>query len=110
VSANLWIPGLAAGPLEDWVARVHRRIEGYARHAGVAKAFVEVELADGSRYCLDTISPEPGFGFVTLRPHTRPDDEDVPDELIVPVGAVRRIELYRAEEHRARFGFSLPEA
>jgi hypothetical protein len=107
---NLWIPGIAAGPLEEWVARVHRRIEAYSKDAGVDKAFVEIELADGSRYCLDSISPEPGFGFVTLRPHNRPDDEDVPEELIVPVGAVRRIELYRAEEQRERFGFSLPAA
>ena len=107
-SGNLWIPGMAAGPLEEWVARVHRRIEAYAQDAGVEKAFVEIELADGSRYSLDSISPEPGFGFVTLRPHRRPDDEDVPEELIVPVGVIRRIELDRAEEQRERFGFSLP--
>jgi hypothetical protein len=108
--SNLWIPGLAAGPLEDWVARLHRHIEAYAQDAGVEKAFVEIELADGSRYCLDRISPEPGFGFVTLRPHCRPDeDDDVPDELVVPVGAIRRIELNRAEEQRAQFGFRLPE-
>jgi hypothetical protein len=105
---NLWIPGLAAGPLEEWVARVHRRIETYAHDAGLEKAYVEIELADGSRYCLDSLSPEPGFGFVTLRPHRRSEDEDAPDELIVPVGAVRRIELYRAEEQRGGFGFTLP--
>ena len=107
--SNLWIPGIAAGPLEEFVARLHRGIEAYAREAGVERAFVEVELADGSRYCLDSVSPEPGFGFVTLRPHARPDDEDVPDAIVVPVGSIRRVDLHRAEEQRARFGFSTPE-
>lgn len=110
MSSNVWIPGMAAGPLEDFVARLHRRIEAYASDAGLEQASVEIELVDGSRYALDTISPEPGFGFVTLRPHRRADDDDdVPDELVVPVGAIQRIELRRAEEQRARFGFTLPE-
>lgn len=106
--SNLWIPGIAAGPLEEFVNRLHRGIEEYAREAGIEQAFVEVELADGSRYCLDRVSPEPGFGFVTLRPHPRPDEEDVPEAIVVPVGAIRRIDLHRAEEQRARFGFTLP--
>lgn len=108
--SNLWIPGIAAGPLEEFVARLHRGIDAYAQEAGVAKAFVELELADGSRYCLDRVSPEPGFGFVTLRPHSRPDEDDVPDAIVVHVGAIRRIDLYRAEEQRAGFGFTLPGA
>lgn len=107
--SSLWIPGIAAGPLEEFVARLHRGIESYAQEAGVEQAFVEVELADGSRFCLDRVSPEPGFGFVTLRPHCRPD-EDVPDAIVLHIGVIRRIDLYRAEEQRERFGFTLPDA
>lgn len=109
MTSSVWLPGLAAGPLEDFVARLHRRIDSYARDAGVEQASVDVELADGSRYALDTIAAEPGFGFVTLRPHRRADEDDVPEELVVPVVAIHRIELRRAEEQRARFGFTLPE-
>ena len=107
--SGLWIPG-AAGPLEEWVKRVHRRIEAFAGDAGVERAFVEVELVDGVRYALDAISAEPGFGFVTLRPQPDPDDDDMPEEVVVPVGSIRRLELRRAEEQRGRFGFALPEA
>ena len=65
---------------------------------------------DGARFTLDTISPEPGFGFVTLVPYRDASEDDVPEQLIVPVGTIRRIELARAEEQRARFGFSAAEA
>ena len=66
-----------------------------------------MELADGARFPLDSVTAEPGFGFVTLTPH--PDaEEDLPEQLIVPVAAIRRIELARAEEERAALGFSLP--
>ena len=105
--SNLWLPGVSAAPIDEFVARLHRHIERFAAEQSVERAFVEVELVDGARYVLDSIAPEPGFGFVTIRPH-RGDDEDVPDELIVPVGTIRRIELARAEETRSAFGFSLP--
>lgn len=101
---------MAAGPLEEFVNRLHREIETYAREAGIERAFVEVELADGSRYCLDRVSPEPGFGFVTLRPHPQPDDDDVPDAIVVHIGTIRRIDLSRADDRRERFGFTLPDA
>jgi hypothetical protein len=66
-----------------------------------------VELADGARFPLDSVTAEPGFGFVTLTPH--PDaEEDLPGQLIVPVSSIRRIELSGAEEERAALGFSLP--
>jgi hypothetical protein len=32
----------------------------------------------------------------------------VPDEVIVPVGAIVRLELSKAAEERGRLGFSLP--
>jgi hypothetical protein len=104
---GLWIPGMAAMPQDELVERIHRQIERFASDAGIAQAFVEVELADGSRVTLDAIHAEPGFGFVTLVPHPEVD-EDLPEQIIVPVGTIRRIELARAEERRARFGFSLP--
>jgi hypothetical protein len=51
---------------------------------------VSIELLDGSLYRLRTLSPEPGFGFVCFRPHR---DEDEPQEIIVPLGAVREIRI-----------------
>jgi hypothetical protein len=56
---------------------------------------------------LDSLAPAPGFGFITIRQHKREDDE--PDEVVVPVGFIRRIELSHAEEKVQRFGFSLPQ-
>ena len=100
---ELWIPGMA-GPLEELVGRIHRRIEAFATEHGV-EAMVEVELSDGSLHRLESISAEPGFGFVTLRPHT----DESPQELIVPLGAIRQLTIGAAEpEHR--IGFSLPSA
>lgn len=103
---ELWIPGFE-GPHEDFVARVHRQIERFARERGIDQAVVEVELRDGARYTVGAISPDPGYGFITITPH---EEEDAPAELVVPVGSLARIELYPAEEQRARFGFSLPSS
>lgn len=91
------------GPLDDLVARIHRRIESFAREHGVA-AMVEAELSDGSLHRLKSISAEPGYGFVTFCPHS-PEAE--PQELIVPLGSIRQLTIGVAEpEHRV--GFSLP--
>jgi hypothetical protein len=98
---------MPSAPQEELVERLHRQIEVFAREAQGHRAFVEIELHDGSRFALDSITAEPGYGFVTLVPHPA-TDEDLPECLIVPVGSIRRIELGRAEEQRARFGFSLP--
>jgi hypothetical protein len=102
--SNLWVPGFA-GPLDDLVDRIHRRIEQFAEEAGVEQAYVEIELADGARYAVESLSAAPGYGFVTIRPHP---GEDVPGEVIAPIGSIRRIELSRAAEQRARLGFSVP--
>jgi hypothetical protein len=102
---ELWVPGME-GPHEDLVARLHRQIRRFADERGVAQAVVEVELRDGSRFKLDSISPEPGYGFVTISPHP---DEDTPGELVVPLGAIGRIELNATDEPEPRFGFTLPE-
>ncbi len=91
-----------AGPLDELVGRIHRRIKEFATEHGV-EAMVEVELADGSLHRLKSISAEPGFGFVTLCPHT----ESEPRVLIVPVGAIRQLTIAEAEPAH-RIGFSLP--
>ncbi len=103
------MPGAPAGPLEDFVARLHRTIVAFAVDARVDTPSVAVELVDGLRFALASVSAEPGFGFVTLTPHARAiEDDDLPERVVVPVTTIRRIELARAEEQRERFGFSLP--
>ena len=103
---DLWVPGVA-GPHDDLVGRIHRQIQRFAEARGVAQAVVEVELRDGARFKLDSLSPEPGYGFVTICPHP---EEDTPGELVVPLGAIARIELHASEEPEPRFGFSLGES
>ena len=100
------MPG-AAGPQDEFVHRLHASIRRFAADEGVEQAAVHVELADGARFAVHSVSAEPGFGFVTIRPHPE-DRADTPGELIVPVGSIRRIELDRAEEQRGRLGFALP--
>lgn len=97
------MPG-AAGPLEELVARIERRVARFAAEAGIERAFVEVHLIDGTAHVVEELSAEPGFGFVTIRPYPR---DEAPGELIVPVGAIRRIEIDRPEEERAAFGFAV---
>lgn len=105
---DLWIPGVAEPSLDDFVTRIHKQIERYTATHGAAETEVQVELADGSRLTLQSISAEPGYGFVTLSVHSE-DDRD-PQQLIVPVNAIRRIDLGPAESERARFGFALSES
>src|SRR5947207_450035 len=103
---ELWVPGME-GPAEGFVARLHHEIERFAAEHKIDKAFVEVELRDGSRFPLERVSAEPGYGFITLTPVAM---EDVPDELIIPIAAIGRIELSKAADRPERFGFSVPEA
>lgn len=102
--AELWLPGME-GPHDDFVARLHRSIERFATEHDIEKAVVELELRDGSRYTLERLSPEPGYGFVTIAPVA---GEDAPGELIVPVAAIARIELSATPDKPERFGFSVP--
>jgi len=104
MSPDLWVPGFA-GPLDDLVSRIHRRIEQYAKEYGVEQAHVEVELADGVRYAVESLTAEPGYGFVTIRPHV---GDEMPGEVIVPVGSIKRIELSKAADERTKLGFSVP--
>jgi hypothetical protein len=104
---QLWTP-VPEGPHETFVERLHRAIAKFAQETGVETPLVELELADRSRFRLVRIDPEPGFGMVTV--YVRPVHEpDGPDALIVPLGAIQRIELRSApDEESARFGFSVP--
>jgi hypothetical protein len=100
---ELWIPGMT-GPLDELVARIHRRIASFASEHELEQTQVEAELHDGALLRLSMISAEPGYGFITLVPH--PEDGE-PQELIVPLGAIRRLTLSRAEPE-SPVGFSLP--
>jgi hypothetical protein len=102
---ELWIPGAAEPFLDDFVARLHRQIERFTAGHDADETHVEVELADGEQFTLQALSPEPGYGFVTLTVHP---EEGGRQELIVPVAAIRRITLGPAEEEHARLGFQLP--
>lgn len=104
--STLWLPG-AAGPLEQFVDRLQRQIANFAERHGVVQVAVEVELMDGALFHVKEISPEPGFGFVTLSPFPEDGGEPV-EELIVPLGSVRRIVLGTDDDRRERFGFTLP--
>ena len=102
---DLWTPN-AELPQDAFVARLHKSIASFAEANGIEKPVVEVELADSSRFILDRIEPEPGFGMVTL--YVTDARDDAPDALIVPLGSIRRIELRKTAEERLGFGFSLP--
>jgi hypothetical protein len=104
LSSGLWIPGAAEPSLERLVGGILRQIERYTATHTAERSHVEVELFDGARLTLRSLSAEPGFGFLTLSVHS---EEREAEEVIVPVGAIRRIELGPADEDR-RPGFALP--
>src|SRR5437588_12035865 len=66
---ELWIPGAATPSIDDFVERVHRQIARFAGELPGGEAQVELELRDGLVLPLESIVAEPGYGFVTLRPH-----------------------------------------
>jgi hypothetical protein len=101
--SELWVPG--APSADDFVARIHQQIGRFGETHGLDQARVEVELRDGTRHVLDTLSPEPGYGFITLRPH--PEEEGEREELIVPLASVTHIRISPAEQE-PHFGFALP--
>jgi len=106
---DLWIPGAQQPSMEDFVDRIHKQVQRFAEEHGVEEASLEVELYDGAVFHVRSLSPEPGFGFVTLRPYEDGDPEaGEVTELIVPVGTLRRITLAATEAPHARFGFALP--
>ena len=104
---ELWTP-VPELPHEAFVERLHKAIASFAESVGVEKPIVEIELADRSRFVLERIEPEPGFGMVTL--YVTDARDDAPDALIVPIGSLRRIELRTAPERAESIGFSVPRA
>jgi len=104
--AELGTPAGAGPPVDELVKRIHRQIERYTATHTAERSMVEVELADGERLVLQSLSSDPGFGFVTLTVHSDAAD---PEQVIVPLGWIRRISLGPAQEERARFGFTVPE-
>ena len=104
---DLWTP-VAELPHDAFVERLHKAIASFAETNGVEKPVVEVELADRSRFVLERIEPEPGFGMVTL--YVTDARDEAPDALIVPIGSLRRIELRTAPEKEETIGFSVPRA
>jgi hypothetical protein len=105
MSTHVWTPG-AAGPLDEFVGRLTRMVSAFAQEHGLEQAEVYVELVDGSRHTLATTSAEPGFGFFSFTPHG--EDSDEPRKLIVPIGAVRSIEISAPDPERP-FGFVTDE-
>jgi hypothetical protein len=103
LSPELWVPGAAEPSLDDFVARILRQIERYTSSHSADLSHVEVDLADGERLTLQSLSGEPGFGFLTLTVQAA----DGVEQLIVPVGAIRRITLGPADEQH-KPGFALP--
>jgi hypothetical protein len=103
LSPDLWVPGAAEPSLDGFVARILRQIERYTSSHSADRSHVEVDLADGERLTLQSISSEPGFGLLTL---TIQGEEET-EQLIVPVGAIRRITLGPADEQN-KPGFALP--
>ena len=104
---ELWTPSPEV-PHEAFVERLHQAIAAFAESNAVEKPVVEVELADRSRFILERIEPDPGFGMVTL--YVTDARDDAPDALIVPIGSLRRIELRKVPEKEESIGFSVPPA
>jgi hypothetical protein len=101
VSTHLWTPG-AAGPLDELIARVTRIVAAFASEHGLEQAEVRIELADGSVHVVESITPEPGFGFFSFTPHAAEGGE--PRRVIVPIGVVRSIDVSPPDPERP-FGF-----
>jgi hypothetical protein len=101
MSQHIWTPG-AAGPLDEFVARINRMVATFAQEHGLEQAEVRLELADGSRYLLAAVTPDPGFGFFSFVPYL--GDGDEPSRVVIPVGAVKSIEI-SAPDPEEPFGF-----
>jgi len=95
-----------AGPLDEFISRLTRMVAAFAQEHDLAQAEVRIELADGSQHLVATATAEPGFGFFSFAPHR--DDGNEPRRVIVPIGAVKTIELSAPDPARP-FGFSASE-
>jgi hypothetical protein len=91
-----------AGPLDELVQRILRRVDAFKAEHRLEDAEVSVELVDGSLLRLKTLSSEPGFGFVSMCPHC---DDGEPEEVIVPLGAIRELRIAAPSQDQP-LGFS----
>jgi len=105
VAVQIWTPG-AAGPLDEFVARITRMVSAFAREHELEQAEVRMELMDGSRHLLVAITPDPGFGFFSFTPYATEGEE--PSRVIVPIGAVKLVEISPPDPKRS-FGFVIQE-
>jgi len=94
-----------AGPLDEFVARVTRMVADFVQEHGLEQAELRIELADGSRHLVATTAADPGFGFFSFTPHRL---EEEPRRVIVPIGAVKAIEI-SAPDVEHPFGFTANE-
>jgi hypothetical protein len=91
-----------AGPLDELVQRILRRVDAFKAEHSLDDAEVSIELLDGSLYRLKTLSAEPGFGFVSFCPH---DEDGEPTEVVLPLGAIRELRIGAPSREQA-LGFS----
>jgi hypothetical protein len=105
VSTHLWTPG-AAGPLDEFVARISRMVASFTSENGLEQAEVRIELGDGARFTVAALTADPGFGFLSFTPHG--EDVDEPRLVVVPIGFVRAIEISPPDPDRP-FGFVVSE-
>ena len=96
-----------AGPLDEFVARITRMVAEFAQEHGLEQAELRIELADGSRYLVAATAADPGFGFFSITPHQIEEEE--PRRVIVPIGAVKAIEISAPDPKRV-VGFTPSEA
>jgi len=101
LSPDLWVPGAAEPSLEAFVTRLLHQIEQYTSTHASEQSHVEVELVDGERLSVESISADPGYGFLTLTA--------AGEQLIIPIGSIRRIRLGPADEDQ-KPGFALPSS
>jgi hypothetical protein len=92
-----------AGPLDEFVARVTHMVGAFVEEHGLELAELRLELTDGSRYLVAAATAEPGFGFFSFTPYR--GDGDEPRRFIVPIGAVKTIEISAPDPERP-FGFT----
>ena len=92
-----------AGPLDEFVARITRMVSEFVQEHSLEQAELRIELADGTRHLVAKTGVDPGFGFFSFTPH-RLDGEE-PRRVIVPIGAVKAIEISTPDPERP-FGFT----
>ena len=106
MSTHVWTPG-AAGPLDEFVSRSPAWSRRSRARTSSSRPRCASSSRTGLRYTLATASAEPGFGFFSFAPYREEGDE--PKRLIVPIGAVRSIEISAPDPERP-FGFVPPRA